>query len=410
MSETTTQAPAEVGFAEALDAGIDALTSNQNSSEATPVQTAPVQEQTKLNDTAKLPEKAKSSEPIAQKQSAPETFSNPLDILAKRLTGKEDEAKEKPIAEDLDIKTPENLKPEAQTAWARLTKDLRDARTKIKELEAKSSELPQASVEQVDLKSQLESLKAERDEYENELKFARLESTKEYKMAVTEPLSVIQKEVADISKLYETDPRNIYAAMVETDPTKRRALLKEATSTFDPVDSLAIRTKAEELQKVFERRDILTKDVKTVLEMLENEERTEMEAFQKRASEELTSAYKTEWEAMQKENPLLRPIEDNEAWNNTLKGIESKALQIESTELDPRSKARLTFNAAAMPVVMQVFQDYVAKTQARINELEQTAKELRSTIPSIGSDNGSASEIASDLGFLDALERGMSKS
>jgi hypothetical protein len=112
---------------------------------------------------------------------------------------------------------------------------------------------------------------------------------------------------------------------------------------------------------------------------------------------------------MQKENPLLRPIEDNDAWNNTLKGIEQQALSIENTELDPRSKARLTFNAAALPVVMQVFQDYVAKTQSRINELEKTAKELRSTLPSSGSDSGSAPEIAADLGFLDALERGMGK-
>jgi hypothetical protein len=397
MSETATAQPnADIGFADALDAGIQGLDN--------PTPEAPIQPAQEVSKPAEVAQK-----PVAEKV-APAVESNPLDVLTKRLTGQEEAAKDKTApADDLDIKTPENLKPEAQTAWARLTKDLRDARTKLKELEAKTAQAPANSVEQVDLKAQLDALKQERDEYESELRFARLESTKEYKQAVTEPLSVIQKEVADIAGIYEADPRAIYSAMVEPDAAKRRALLKEATANFDPVDSLAVRAKAEELQKVFERRDILTKDVKTVLEMLENEERTEMETFQKRSQEELTTAYKTEWENMQKENPLLRPIEDNEAWNNTLKTIESKALEIENTELDPRSKARLTFNAAAMPVVMQLFQDYVSKTQTRISELEKTAKELRSTIPSVGAETGSAPEIAADLGFLDALERGLGK-
>jgi hypothetical protein len=400
MSNTATATPtADLSLADALDAGIDAIDRGPQEAPVTaPVQATP--EPVKAVETAK--------EAVVDKTNSVEN-TNPLDVLTKRLTGQEETSKTKASSEELDVKTPENLKPEAQTAWARLTKDLRDARAKIKELETKTAEAPVNSTEQIDLKAQLDALKSERDEYEQELRFSRLEATREYKQAVTEPLSVIQKEVAEIAKLYEADPRLIYSAMVEPDAAKRRALLKEATSAFDPVDSLAVRNKAEELQKVFERRDVLTKDVKTVLEMLENEEKSEMEAFQKRSQEEISSAYKAEWDALQQENPLLRPIEDNEAWNNTLNSIQSKALEIENTELDPRSKARLTFNAAAMPVVMQVFQDYVSKTQSRINELEKTAKELRATLPSSGSESGSAPEIASDLGFLEALERGMSK-
>ena len=60
-----------------------------------------------------------------------------------------------------------------------------------------------------------------------------------------------------------------------------------------------------------------------------------------------------------------------------------------------------------MPVVMNVFQDYVAKTQTRISELEKLAKELRSTIPSSGEAKGGGVEIPSDISFVEALERGM---
>jgi hypothetical protein len=400
MSETATAEPTptstasdNISFADAFDAGFEAL--NKAPAAEAPVATA-----------VTAPDETLKSVEVAKTDASATT--NPLDILTKRMTGQEEVTKTETVSDDLDIKAPENLKPEAQTAWARLTKDLREARTKLKEMEAKVSDAPTNSVEQIDLQNQLNALKQERDEYENELKFSRLESTKEYKQAVTEPLNGIQKEVSEISKLYEgVDPRNIYAAMVEPDPAKRRALLKEATSAFDPVDSLAIRSKAEELQKVFERREILTKDVNTVLQMIESEEQKEATAFQQKMEAEVKTAYDSEWQNLQKENALLRPIEGNEAWNNTLNSIQQQAMQIENTELDPRSKAKLTFNAAAMPVIMNVFQDYVAKTQTRISELEKLSKELRSTLPSSGGAKGGGVEIPADLGFLEALERGM---
>lgn len=400
MSETATAEPTatataseNVSFADAFDAGFEALNK-------APVAEAPVA--TAVTAPAEI------TKPVEVAKTDASSTTNPLDILTRRMTGQEEVTKTEAVSDDLDIKAPENLKPEAQTAWARLTKDLREARTKLKEMEGKVSDAPTNSVEQIDLQNQLNTLKQERDEYENELKFSRLESTKEYKQAVTEPLNGIQKEVSDISKLYEgVDPRNIYAAMVEPDPAKRRALLKEATSAFDPVDSLAIRSKAEELQKVFERREVLTKDVNTVLQMIQAEEQKEATAFQQRMELEVKTAYDSEWQNLQKENALLRPIEGNEAWNSTLNSIQQQAMQIENTELDPRAKAKLTFNAAAMPVVMNVFQDYVGKTQTRIAELEKLTKELRSTIPSSGGAKGGGVELPADVSFVEALERGM---
>jgi hypothetical protein len=400
MSETATATPAttppaadNLSFADAFDAGFQAL--DQAPVAETPTATA-----------VTAPVEAVKTAEVTKTNASIDT--NPLDVLTKRLTGQEETKNTEVSSDDIDVKAPENLKPEAQTAWARLTKDLRDARTKLKELESKVVEAPTNSVEQIDLQNQLNTLKQERDEYENELKFSRLESTKEYKLAVTEPLNSIQEEVSQISALYEgVDARNIYAAMVEPDPAKRRALLKEATSSFDPVDSLAVRNKAEELQKVFQRREILTKDVNTVLQMIQAEEQKEQETYIQRAQAEIKSAYDSEWNNLQKENALLRPIEGNEAWNTALQNIQQQALQIENTELDPRAKAKLTFNAAAMPVVMNVFQDYVAKTQTRISELEKLTKELRSTLPSSGGEKSGGPEISADLGFLEALERGM---
>lgn len=398
MSETATAEPTATGsdnvsFADAFDAGFEALNK-------APVTEAPV--------ATAVTAPAETAKPVEVAKTDASSNTNPLDILTKRMTGQEETTKTEAVSDDLDVKAPDNLKPEAQTAWARLTKDLREARTKLKELEGKVSEAPTNSVEQIDLQNQLNQLKQERDEYESELKFSRLESTKEYKQAVTEPLNNIQKEVSEISKLYEgVDPRNIYAAMVEPDSAKRRALLKEATSALDPVDSLAIRNRAEELQKVFERREVLTKDVNTVLQMIQAEEQKEQEAYQQRMETEIKTAYESEWSNIQKENPLLRPIEGNEAWNSALQNIQQQAMHIENTELDPRAKAKLTFNAAAMPVVMNVFQDYVAKTQTRISELEKLTKELRSTIPSSGGAKGGGVEVPADVSFVEALERGM---
>jgi uncharacterized ParB-like nuclease family protein len=377
-----------------MDAGMEAMSpASKGESEATStIATAP-----EVSKTVLAPEKAETA-----------STNNPVDLLTKRLTGKEEPI----VSDDSDIKTPDNLKPEAQTAWARLTKDLRDTRAKLKEMESKITEAPNNSVEQLDLKNQLDRLKSERDEYENELKYSRLESTREYKQAVTEPLNNIQQEINDIASSYQVDPRSIYAAMTEPDPAKRRAMLKDATASFDPVDALALRTKGEDLQKVFARRDLMTQDVNTVLQMIESQEKEEYETAQKQYQVQTAQAYDSEWNNFQKDNPLLQPIPDNEPWNNTLKGIQSKALEIESSELDPNTKARLTFHAAAMPVVMNVFQDYVQKSQAKIAELEALAKELRSVTPSAGT-NGTGSNVSPEedasLSFLDALERGMNR-
>jgi hypothetical protein len=400
MSETATAEPTatstgsdNVSFADAFDAGFEAL----NKAPATEASVATA-----------VTAPAETTKPVEVAKTDASTSTNPLDILTKRMTGQEEVTKTEAVSDDLDVKAPENLKPEAQTAWARLTKDLREARSKLKELEGKVSEAPTNSVEQIDLQNQLNTLKQERDEYENELKFSRLESTKEYKQAVTEPLNNIQKEISEISKLYEgVDARNIYAAMVEPDTAKRRALLKEATSALDPVDSLAIRNRAEELQKVFERRDVLTKDVNTVLQMIQAEEQKEQEAYTQRMETEIKTAYESEWNNLQRENPLLRPIEGNEAWNTALQSVQQQAMQIESTELDPKAKARLTFNAAAMPMVMNVFQDYVSKAQNRISELEKLTKELRSSMPSSGGAKGGGVELPANISFVEALERGM---
>ena len=397
MSETATAEPTATGsdninFADAFDAGFEAL--NKAPAAEAPVATA-------------VTAPAEITKPVEVAKTDASSTTNPLDILTKRMTGQEEATKTEAVSDEPDIKAPENLKPEAQTAWARLTKDLREARTQIKEFEAKASEAPVNSVEQIDLQNQLNTLKAERDEYESELRLSRLESTREYKQAVTSPLQEIQKEVSEISGLYKADARSVYSAMVESDPATRRALLKEATSTFDPVDALAIRARAEDLHKVFARRDVLTKDVQTVLQMLDTEQKQERDNIHKRTQEQVDSAYKNEWENLQKENPLLRPIENNEAWNNTINNIQQQALQIENTELDPRAKAKLTFHAAAMPVVMDVFRDYVSRAQSRITELEALTKELRSTIPSSGGAKGGGVEVPSDVSFVEALERGM---
>jgi hypothetical protein len=56
---------------------------------------------------------------------------------------------------------------------------------------------------------------------------------------------------------------------------------------------------------------------------------------------------------------------------------------------------------------MEVFKDYVSNAQKRIAELESLNKEIRAATPSAGAEGISANDIPSDLGFLDALERGM---
>jgi len=411
--------PAEVSvsFSDALDAALgtaEPTTATPPTAEAPkPAETAPVQE-------------AKTEAQPAEKSEAKTDSKTPSFILeelgkigteekAPEAKASEGEAKAEPVEEKL----PDNAPPAAQTAFAKLTKELKEAKAKLKEFETKVSDRTEAVEKKgepvendgqlKELQAKLEQFTKEREELEGELRLSRIEATREYKVAIAEPTKAAVQAISEIAKVYEVKPSTILEAVNETDGAKRRTLLKEATSEMDAADALAVRMKIDELVQLNGKREEMIRESKTTLEALEKAEEEQERAERAKYDTEAKKAFGEVWDNFQKELPLLKKIDGNDQWNKTIDEIRVHAEKLDAEPLDHRQRAALTYQAVTLPLVVQVFKDYVSKTNQELASLKSNLSEYRKATPAAGAGQSAErnDKIDPNLGFLEALEKGV---
>lgn len=419
-AEAPTTAPAtpEIGlsFSDALDKALG--------TEAPTPTTPPTAEQPKV-EAAPAP----ATEQPAEKSEVKTDSKTPSFILdelgkigveEKATEAKAGEAKPAEAAkEEVEEKLPENAPPAAQTAFAKLSKELRDAKAKLKEFETKVAERTEAVEKKgedtqtdsqlKDLQTKLEQFQKEREELEGELRISRIEATREYKVAIAEPTKAAVQAISDIAKVYEVRPSSILEAVNEADGAKRRTLLKELTGEMDAADALAVRMKVDELVQLNGKREEMVRDSKASLEALAKAEEEQERAERAKYDTEAKKAFGEVWDTFQKELPLLKKIDGNDQWNKTIDEIRVQAEKLDAEPLDHRQRAALTYQAVTLPLVVQVFKDYVAKTNQELSNLKTNLAEYRKATPSVGAGQTLEKNDKRDpgLGFLEALEKGL---
>jgi len=405
-----------VSFSDALDAALGDSKSTIPLTEKASEQPAKVP--TPEVEASKPSEKA----PEQKTEATSKTPSSILDQLGK--IGLEEKATQEAPEKTQDEKPAEEALPEvkspaAQTAFAKLTKELREAKAKLKDFESKvASRTETVEDEGEDVKSdpqlaeyqaKLEQFQKERDELEGELRLSKIEATREYKTAVGDPIKQTVQTITDIAKVYDLKANPILEAAQETDGAKRRVLLKELTSDMDAVDALAVRTKVDELALLNTKRDEMVRESKSALEAIARREEEAEKASRSQYDAEAKKAFGEVWNSFQEELPLLKKVEGNEQWNKTIDEIRGQAEQLDSEPLDHKQRAALTYQAVTLPLVVKVFKDYVSKTNQELASLKNNLSEYRKATPGVGS--GLAPEksekIDSSLGFLEALEKGL---
>jgi hypothetical protein len=413
----TKPAEVSVSFSDALDAAL-------GTSEPT-VTTPPTAEAPKPAETAPVQEVKTEAQPA--EKSEPKTDSKTPSFILEELgkigsTEKSSETKAtaeaEAKAEAVEEKLPDNAPPAAQTAFAKLTKELKEAKTKLKEMETKVTERTdavekkggdvQSDTQLKELQTKLEQFTKEREELEGELRLSRIEATREYKTAISEPTKAAVQAISEIAKVYEVRPSTILEAVNETDGAKRRTLLKELTGDMDAADALAVRMKVDELIQLNGKRDEMVRESKSTLEAMtkaeEEQERTERAKYDAEAKK----AFGEVWDTFQKELPLLKKIDGNDQWNKTIDEIRVHAEKLDAEPLDHRQRAALTYQAVTLPLVVQVFKDYVAKTNQEMASLKSNLSEYRKATPNVGAGQTLDKNEKADpgLGFLEALEKG----
>jgi len=408
----STPAP-ELGLLDALNVALD--------TPAAPQAEAPTTPEPK---TVAAPEavKAEPAKTEAKAEATPaKVLENKLDIPDDVLEaiGKEPEAAKEEATPEL----PKEATKSAQTAFAKVTTELRDTKAKLAALESKinkeTTKVEDSGEEtspQLDiLRKELETLKAERDEYESELSVARVQATKQYKVAIDAPIREATNTIQEMAKMYEMDADAVVRAAAINDPAQRRAAVKEMLTGLDPIDAVDVRRRVDELNSLYNKRDLILTNAEKAMDEISKREAAQQvelarqqELAQKKAQEETTTTYSEMWNRFTQEVPILKKT-GNAEWDARVDGLREQAMLVEQSDLDTETRAALTYQAVAMPLMVQLFQGYVKKSQGEIAGLKKALGEYRTATPGAGggeSKTGSP-EIASDVSFLDALEKGL---
>ena len=408
----STPAP-ELGLLDALNVALDTPSTP-------PAETAKPAENTAV--TAPEAVKVEPAKTEAKAEATPaKVLENKLDIPDDVLEaiGKEPEAAKEEATPEL----PKDATKSAQTAFAKVTTELRDTKAKLAALESKinkeTTKVEDAGEEtspQLDiLRKELETLKAERDEYESELSVARVQATKQYKVAIDAPIRETTNTIQEMAKMYEMDADAVVRAAAINDPAQRRAAVKEMLAGLDPIDAVDVRRRVDELNSLYNKRDTILTNAEKAMEEISKrelaqqvEQTRQQELAQKKAQEETTTAYNEMWNRFTQEVPILKKT-GNAEWDSRVDGLREQAMLVEQSDLDTETRAALTYQAVAMPLMVQLFQGYVKKSQGEIAGLKKALGEYRTATPGAGGGDAKTSspELASDVSFLDALEKGL---
>jgi Skp family chaperone for outer membrane proteins len=408
----STPAP-ELGLLDALNVALD--------TPAAPQAEAPTTPEPK---TVAAPEavKAEPAKTEAKAEATPaKVLENKLDIPDDVLEaiGKEPEAAKEEATPEL----PKDATKSAQTAFAKVTTELRDTKAKLASLEAKinkeTTKVEDSGEEtspQLDiLRKELETLKAERDEYESELSVARVQATKQYKVAIDAPIREATNTIQEMAKMYEMDADAVVRAAAINDPAQRRAAVKEMLTGLDPIDAVDVRRRVDELNSLYNKRDTILTNAEKAMEEISKrelaqqaEQTRQQELAQKKAQEETTTTYSEMWNRFTQEVPILKKT-GNAEWDARVDGLREQAMLVEQSDLDTETRAALTYQAVAMPLMVQLFQGYVKKSQGEIAGLKKALGEYRAATPGAGGGDAKTGspELGSDVSFLDALEKGL---
>lgn len=375
---------------------------------------APAPEASVNPEVAPVAPTAPATQEKTQETTSSKTPTSILDQLSK--TGSEQALPETESKAEVE-KLPENTPVAAQTAFAKLTKELREAKTKLKEFETKvsdrsekvekSGEPTEADPELKNLQEQLAQFKAERDELDGELRFSRLEATREFKTSIAEPMKAAAQNISDIAKSYELKPNALLEAANEPDSAKRRVALKELTGEMDAVDALAVRVEVDKMVSLNNKREAMVKDSQATLQAMEKAEEEQEKSERTKYDTDAKKAFGEVWNDFQEQLPILKKIDGNETWNKTIDDLRVNAEKLDAEPLDHKQRAALTYQAVSLPLMVQIFKDYVGKTNQELGSLRSSLADYRKATPGAG--GGQIAEkvesLDSSLSFLDALEK-----
>lgn len=361
----------------------------------TPVEDTPPPAKEPETPAAKEPAPAKVDEPKkepAKKEPATKTAESDDDLnpnLAAQPK-KEDPVAKKTTEEEM----PGGMTKKAQDTWKSIKQSEEKAQselsTAVSELTAVKQQLEESkkTASEIDrLKKELDAANEKLSQYDDEISVTRVESTKEFKSQVTEPLKAINATVKTLAEKYEVNVRELQAAIEEPDASKRADAIEELTADFKGYDRSEIFEAAKAHAKAAQVAETLRTGAKERLEEIERRSAQEREGEDKKALSEFRNSVNGTWEGIQDEFPLLRPVPGHDKWNQRLDGILRKVEEINVNEIPIPEVAKMAVSFHVVPELkkaLSYLQKQDADQKTEIASLKERLAEMRSTVPGAG--------------------------
>jgi hypothetical protein len=360
--------------------------------------------------TAPAPETQKAANEAVKQPTAGNEFDPKIEALPD-LFKKETVAKEtKPAVEEPAL--PKDANPAVSAAFQKITSDLKSERERAKAFESKIAELETKQSKSVD-SEEIAKYQKRIEDYESRLKTINLEASPEYNDQILAPKGRLMGELEVLAKANDLEPDAFVKAAAIEDPVERRKKINSITKELSQSDAFDARKAIDNLLELKNKDSELRKDISTTMKVMEEQrERTAKEIQERNQNETLRSYQETFRDFTENGPAYFRKSNDNESWNKSLEQIYNTALTVENTELTPKQKAQLTMQAVSFPVMRQMFDSYVSKSNEEISNLRSQLQKYVSASPSSGpasAGNGAnASEpLDKSLGLVAALEAGL---
>ena len=265
MSEQAQEAPASTNEAITnLRGALDSIARNDLSAESTLTERPP-------NPNTPVPSYAIKEE--AKAEPAPEKTEPKVESTPEV----EEPSTEEPVAAESEEPQPTDEK--SKIRWKELKqaeKDLKSAQKELAELKKRGEEFESTSKEVDTLKAQIEEIKAEREALDGELYISRVQSSKEYKQYVTEPLNKLFDDVDFYAKRNNVDGSDIVDAL-EADINGNPKALEELLADWSERDKTKIYTLADNMLAIHNRKQEIEQNSKEAFELSQKRELAERE-------------------------------------------------------------------------------------------------------------------------------------
>ena len=366
------------------------------------------------------------TEPVATEKTPvseePKTvdIKTPEKLIENLLTPENEKPKTLDKVTDTDLaedeKLPGKATVSANSAFAAKARALKTAEQELAKLKAeleaaRQSGSKEASSEIQAIKAELEENRKLVEDYENQLSLVRLESTREYKRTIVEPMQKAEKAIAEALTGYEgINVKDVVRVLDIADPAQRKAEFKDLMSGVDQLDALAVRNKLDEIAQLRGQKEELLKSANETLSKMEQQETLAEQQARLQFDKEADVAFESTWNQFEDSFPILKRGQSPE-WDQTVKTLREQAVYLDKQPLDHTQRATLTYQAVLFPLAVQVVRDLTSKSNATIAELKAQLSKYQAATPSAGagSNNSQSTSLPSSAGFLDVLEKAMGR-